>query len=180
MQNRFRRRAMITLAASLCLLTLTAGAAHSLCTVPGKEARDFTLTDLQGRDVALSAYDGKVVLMVFWSSWCSRCREEMEFLQDLSARLTDDVVVLAINQETENADPAQLEKLRADVSQMGLQFPVLLDTELEVWGAYCVNALPTNIIVGRQGEIAFAEPNYYWASEDNLVAALRGLGALRD
>ncbi|MDF1555081.1 MAG: TlpA disulfide reductase family protein [Deferrisomatales bacterium] len=180
MQSRALRHALATLAAALCLLSLTADAAHSLCTQPGDHARDFTLTDLQGNPVALSDYDGKVVMMVFWASWCSRCREEMEFLQDLSSRLADDVVVLAINQETENVDPAHLEKLRADVAQMGLEFPVLLDTDLQVWGAYCVNALPTSIIVGRQGQIAFAEPNYYWASQDNLTAALRDLDALHD
>ena len=180
MKRRSRRSALVHLAAALCLLSLTAGAAHSLCTNPGDPARDFTLTDLKGNEVALSAYDGKVVLMVFWASWCSRCLEEMEFLQALSSRLADDVVVLAINQETENVEPAQLEKLRADVGKMGLEFPVLLDTDLQVWGAYCVNALPTSIIVGRQGEIAFAEPNYYWASQENLTAALRDIDALHD
>jgi len=135
---------------------------------------------MDGKQVTLADYEGKVVMMVFWASWCSRCREEMAFLQDLSGRLSDDTVVLAINQETENVDPEHLARLREDVTTMGLEFPVLLDTELEVWGEYCVNALPTNIIIDRDGQVAFAEPNYYWASQDQLTAALRDLDALRD
>ena len=89
-------------------------------------------------------------------------------------------MVLAINQETENVDPSHQAELRAHVEQMGLPFPILLDSELQVWGQYCVNALPSSVILGRGGEIAFAEPNYYWASQDNLISALSDLNALRD
>jgi peroxiredoxin len=171
------RHTLAVAAMMLFLITLTS-AAHGLCVTRGDSARDFALTDLDGDRVALSDYDGKVVMMVFWASWCSRCREEMAFLKDLSQRLKQDVVVLAINQETENAQQEHLDRLRASVAEMGLEFSVLLDTELDVWGAYCVNALPTSIIVGRGGEVAFAEPNYYWASPDNLTAALRALDAI--
>jgi hypothetical protein len=47
-------------------------------------------------------------------------------------------------------------------------------------GEYGVNALPTNIIIDSDGGIAFAEPNYDWASQDQLTAALRDLDALDD
>jgi thiol-disulfide isomerase/thioredoxin len=85
--------------------------------------------------VALADYEGEVVMMVCWASWCSRCREEMAFLQDRSGRLSDDTVVLAINQETEDADPEHLARLQEEVTTMGLEFPVLLDTELDVWAS---------------------------------------------
>lgn len=173
------RHILAVVAVGMCLVTVTT-TAHSLCVTPGDSARDFTLIDLDGDRVALSDYDGKVVMMVFWATWCSRCQEEMAFLKGLSPRLKQDVVVLAINQETENAQQEGLDRLRAAVDEMGLEFQVLLDTELAVWGEYCVNALPTSIIVDRGGDVVFSEPNYYWASPDNLTAALRGLNALHD
>jgi hypothetical protein len=60
-----------------------------------------------------------------------------------------------------------------------IPFPVLLDQNLETWRAYCINALPTNVILDRQGRVRFAEPNFYWASEEKITQALEELGVLR-
>ncbi len=152
--------------------------AEAICVKDGEPAKAFTLPDVDGRQVSLQEHEGKVVLVVFWASWCSRCREELAYLKDLSSRFSDEVVVLAINQETEHAEPGAVAVLKQEIGEMGVEFPVLLDSELEVWGSYCVNALPTSIVIGRDGRVAFAEPNYYWASQDHLVAALTEQGVL--
>ena len=60
---------------------------------------DFTLKDLDGNDVSLSDYSGKIVVLNFWATWCIYCAEEIQDLNILDRELRDagDAVVLAVN-----------------------------------------------------------------------------------
>ena len=62
----------------------------------GKEAPDFTLKNLNGDEVSLSDYRGKIVLINFWATWCKWCDKEMPDLQKLGKE-NDDIVVLAVD-----------------------------------------------------------------------------------
>jgi peroxiredoxin len=154
--------------------------ARTICVEEGKVAPDFTLETIDGESVSLSSHRGKVVLIAFWASWCPPCLEELAFLQELSDQLSDDVVVLAVNQETQLFSEDRVEQLKQQVAEWGIKHPVLLDKNLDVWGEYCINALPTNVIIDREGEIRFAEPNYYWASKGKISTVLSDLGVLAD
>ena len=166
----------------LVLLLLVSAAAfrpqvgRGLCLEEGKPAPDFTIPGLDGKPVSLSQYRGKVVFLAFWASWCPRCMEELAFLQGLYTGLSKDLVVLAINQETQNLSSAQMEKLTKDVASLGIQYPILLDRELDVAKPYCITALPTSVILDREGKVRFAEANYYWASQNKFRAVLAELG----
>jgi thiol-disulfide isomerase/thioredoxin len=118
--------------------------------------------------------------MAFWASWCSRCLEELTFLQELNADLSDDIVVLAINQETQNLSATHVEQLKQQAAELGVEYPIVLDRDLDVWSAYCINALPTSVILDRKGVIRFAEPNYYWASKKKITKVLLELGVLAE
>ncbi len=167
--------------AALLTATLLLGfepSARALCVEPGQVAPDFTARNLGGEAVSLSDYRGRVVLLAFWSSWCSRCQEELAFLQELEATKKTDLVILAVNQEAEELDHQHVAAVHDRVSDWQIPFPVLLDEGLRVWGQYCLNALPTSVVVDREGRVHFAEPNFYWASEENLTRALSELGVL--
>jgi peroxiredoxin len=153
-------------------------AAEAICVEEGQVAPDFTLESIDGETVSLSSHRGKVVLIAFWASWCSRCLEELTFLQGLNAKLSDDIVVLAVNQETQNLSETHVAQLRRQVAELGVEYPIVLDKALDVWGEYCINALPTSVIVDREGRIRFAEPNYYWASQDKITKVLTELEVL--
>lgn len=174
------KRSLVWLALVLAFLATAAavpsGSALALCLEPGQKAPDFTLQDINGAPVKLSSYAGKVVLIAFWASWCPRCMEELAFLQGLYTGYEKDLVVLAINQETQNLSPTHVAKLKEEITNLGIQFPILLDKELEVWKSYCINALPTSVILDREGKVRFAEPNYYWASQKKIKAILADLG----
>ncbi len=163
---------------ALTALLLVAGAAPawSLCLERGQAVPDFTLEDIDGNPVSLSSFRGKVVLLAFWASWCPRCMEELAFLQGLSTGLASDLVVLAINQETQNLSAAHVDRLRKEIRDLGIEFPVLLDKDLDVWKLFCINALPTSVILDREGKVRFAEPNYYWASQKKIRKVLDELG----
>ena len=155
---------------------LSAGPARALCIEEGQTAPDFSLEDLNGKRVSLADFKGKVVLLAFWASWCPRCMEELAFLQGLYTGFEKDLTVLAINQETQNLSASHVARLKEEITVLGIQFPVLLDKNLDVWKSYCINALPTSIILDKDGKVRFSEPNYYWASQKKIKTVLSGLG----
>ena len=53
-----------------------------------------------------------------------------------------------------------------------ISFPVLLDEGLSLWDHFGINALPTSVVVGKNGRIKLVEPNFYWASPEKLLTAV--------
>ena len=143
-------------------------AAVALCVDVGNPVPNVTLPTIDGQNVALSSYRGKIVLLAFWASWCPRCIEELIFLQGIY-KMSPDITVLAINQESQNISRAHIERIRKTLKDSRIDFPVLIDRNLDAWNTFCINALPTSIIVDPRGKVRFAEPNYYWATQDKIA-----------
>ena len=152
----------------LVLLTLLPVAASALCVEVGKAVPDVTLPTIDGENVTLSSYRGKILLLAFWASWCPRCVEELTFLQGIY-KMSPDISVLAINQESQNISRAHIDRIRKTLKESKIDFPVLIDRNLDAWNAFCINALPTSVIVDPKGTVRFAEPNYYWATQDKIA-----------
>ena len=176
MNPRVSRIAVLALVLCAALLLGSARPGQAVCLDVGQEAADFTISDIDGNPVTLSKLRGKVVLLAFWASWCPRCMEELAFLQGLYTGFSDQLEVLAINQETQNLSAAHVAKLKEEIEGLGIEFPILLDQELSVWKSYCINALPTSVILDREGKVRFVEPNYYWASQKKIKGVLQELG----
>jgi peroxiredoxin/outer membrane lipoprotein-sorting protein len=138
----------------------------------GKPARDFKLKDLDGNEVTLSELRGKVVLIDFWATWCPPCREELPSIAKLNTAYGDkDVVVLGINDEDRGTVKHYLEK-------QGLSLTVLMDSGEKVHGQYGCHALPTVVIINREGTVT---AQYIGGrSEQELRAALQTAGASVD
>jgi peroxiredoxin len=152
----------------LALFAILPIAASALCVEVGKPAPDVTLPTIDGQNVTLSSYRGKIVLLAFWASWCPRCIEELTFLQGIY-KMSPDITVLAINQESQNISRAHIERIRKTLKESKIDFPVLIDRNLDAWNTFCINALPTSIILDPKGTVRFAEPNYYWATQDKIA-----------
>jgi len=140
-------------------------------------APDFSALTLSGEQITLSHLRGRHVFVTFWSSWCSRCQEEMDYLKDLKRRYPD-VIFVAVTSESEDMDGEELAKVQQAVQDWDLPFIVLLDKGLKIWDRYKVNALPTSVIIGKDGRVIFAEPNFYWASVDNIEHAMSRIDSL--
>ncbi len=132
------------------LLTLCILAVASAVWAAGKPAPDFSLKDvLQGNDVSLSQFRGKVVMINFFTFFCGPCREEMPDLNKLNTELKGQgLQTLGI---ALSSDPTQIRFL---VKQLGLQYPVLIgnDKVSEAYGSIAV--VPTTFIIDKQGNIA--------------------------
>lgn len=156
------------------LVFLAAPPAHSLCVEIGKPVPEVKLPTVDGEMITLSSLRGKIVLLAFWASWCPRCEEELTFLQGVY-RTSPDIVVVAINQESQNISRAHIERIRKTLVDWKIGFPVLLDKNLDAWNAFCINALPTSIILDKKGIVRFAEANYYWATQDKLADVIQAI-----
>jgi len=115
--------------------------------VARQPAPDFTLVDLDGHRVSLSAHRHKKVLLHFWATWCGVCRAELPSLRSLQRSLAPDEVLLTIVEDSDDA-----EAVRSFVREHGLTYPVLLGTE-GVRRAYRVRSFPTNYYVNGDGSV---------------------------
>ncbi len=113
----------------------------------GLHAPDFTLSLVDGSTVSLSDYQGKVVLLNFWASWCEPCVEEMDEFQAYYVEHSDEAVILAVDYR-ESADI-----VTQFVAENELTFPVALDLDGTVADLYRINHYPTNMIIDAEGII---------------------------
>lgn len=164
-----RHKIRIVSSALGLLLLLAAVPAGAVTLSPGESAPEFSLPDIDGKTVSLVQYRDKTIVLAFWSTWCSRCGEELAFLRDqFGAR--DDIVVLLINQDSEK--PVAMERIVAMREKLGIRFPIIVDPGLTLWNRFGINALPTSVVIGKDGRIVFVEPNFYWASPEKLLQAV--------
>jgi len=112
-------------------------------------APSFNLRTLDGDRVKLSDFEGKVLLMSFWATWCAPCKQELPILQDLLNRYGDQgLAVVAVNID----DPKTIAEVRRYVKLKKFTFPVPLDSDSKVLSSYNPRvALPFLQIIDRQG-----------------------------
>jgi peroxiredoxin len=117
--------------------------------VSGPAAPDFTLADVHGKKVSLSAFRGKVVILTFWATWCGPCVAEMPSLNNLYQEFNSKgLVVIAIS-----VDPTE-QSVLSFIDRKKLAFPVLMDKNKEVYfDSYAVMGLPTTFIIDKNGAI---------------------------
>jgi peroxiredoxin len=109
-------------------------------------APDFTLNDICGKQVTLSQFRGKIVVLNFWSIWCGPCLSEMPSLNKLYLEFKDKgLVVIGIAE-----DPAE-KPVRSYIQEKGLAFPVLMDKERKVYFKYSLFGIPVTFLIDKKG-----------------------------
>ena len=126
------------------------------------KAQNFALKDLNGNEVHLEGYRGKVVFLNFWTTWCPACLVEMPSMEKLYREFKNkDFVILAVDMQEDS------ETVRKFKAKFKLSFPILLDTDGIVSSYYGVNAIPVTYFIDRAGYLyAAAMGARDWASED--------------
>ncbi|MED3691638.1 TlpA disulfide reductase family protein [Peribacillus butanolivorans] len=115
----------------------------------GAAAPDFSLKTLDGKQVNLSDYKGKKVMLNFWATWCPPCKKEMPDMQKYSQQAGDDVVILAVNIDPEN-------DVQAFVEDNGITFTIPLDSQsakTPVNERYKILSIPTTYFIDSKGII---------------------------
>ena len=155
--------AMAATAAALAAFYLPFGDSHAVfepepveaaqgaaCDAGAKPAPlDYTIKDMNGVDVKLSAFKGKVILLNFWATWCGPCKAEIPIFVELQKQYANDLVILGLSVD----DP--VEKLKPYAAQYKMNYPVLVGLGREdVQDAYGpLYGIPASFIIGRDGRI---------------------------
>ena len=119
----------------------------------------------------LDQYQGKVVVLDFWASWCVPCRRSFPWMNDMQQKYADDgLVIIAVNLDNDAADAARfLERYPAT-------FLVHYDAERELARQMNVEAMPTSFVLNRSGQIVDRHAGFKAADvslyESRLVSAL--------
>ena len=112
-------------------------------------ASAFQLKDLNDKVVSLSDYKNKkAVMLIFWTTWCPYCREELNILnKEYTGSVKDSVELLAINVGESKS------KVENYVKSHNISFKVLLDSDSLVARSYDLMGVPTYFVINKSGEI---------------------------
>ncbi|HBE9108517.1 TPA: cytochrome c biogenesis protein/redoxin [Clostridioides difficile] len=116
---------------------------------------DFTLTDQYGKTHKLSDYEGKVVFLNFWATWCPPCKEEMPYIEQLYKdynKNNDDVVILGVASPNLGREGSR-EHVVNFLKDQSYTFPVVLDEDGALAYQYGINAFPTTFIIDKEGYV---------------------------
>ena len=138
--------------------------------VEGREAADFALRSLDGQNLRLSEFRGEVVLVNFWATWCSDCREQVTALDGLYSKYHKaGFVLLSVNIDDDRERAADM------VRRLKLSYPVLMDERKYVAKLYQLDSLPLTLLMDREGTIRHVYSGYKMGAEQSYLEQVRDL-----
>ena len=134
------------------------------------EAPDFALHAIAGGNVRLSEHRGDVVVLSFWGSRCTPCREQLAALnRSLATYRSAGLQVYGINVDDDQS------RALAYAHGESVTFPLLLDPEKAVSRSYQVDNLPMTLLIDRSGVVRSVFRDYNAKSEELFLQQLRAL-----
>ena len=121
------------------------------CPTDAKPAKmDFTMKDIEGRDVSLDSFKGKVVILDFWATWCGPCKVEIpHFIEFQEKYGPKGLQIVGVSVD----DP--VDKLVPYVKEMGMNYPVLQglghDDVQDAYGP--IMGIPVSVMISRDGKV---------------------------
>lgn len=154
----------------LLLAALLAGGPLTATAGDAKPAPAFTLPNQQQAQVSLADFQGEVVMINFWASWCAPCREEMPLLNGLYKKYKAlGFTLLGVNMD-ENSNDAY-----AMLKEIPVSFPVVFDSHGRVGKLYGLIAMPSTVFVDRKGNVRFAHAGYAKGDEKEYEKYIKAL-----
>jgi len=113
------------------------------------EAPDFTLKDMSGKEIKLSALRGKPVMINFWATWCPPCRDEIPVITSMynETHTSDNYEILGVATQSDDST------VRAFSDELKMNFPLLPDVDSRVVSLYHVLPIPTTFFIDKDGII---------------------------
>lgn len=147
------KRLTLFLIAAVLFISLTAcgEGLHEPDGVPlevGDKYPDFSGKLLNGETFKLSDYEGKVMLINFWATWCGPCVGEMPAFPRLVEKYGDDLILVAVNVAQD------AETVQAFADENGYDFNIVLDPDYSISDLYPTDGIPYTVIVDREGNIS--------------------------
>lgn len=139
---------------------------------PGDKAPDFTLKDLSGKDISLSSFAGKkVVLLTFFALRCGTCLMEAPYLEKTYQKLSgEDMTLLSVN--TDGVDVQTAKDTMKDVG-FKVTYPILLDPDFIASDTYTNFLVPLTLVIDRKGIVRYIHAGFQPGDEKKYEKAIR-------
>ena len=165
-------RSLLPFALLLVFADVSAGT-NTLSPSDGR-APDFVLSDIDGAQVRLDDFRGKVLVVNFWAVWCKPCREEMPSLDRGSRwleRFNGSIITINMGDSPE--------MIRRFLEKNPVDLPILLDADAEISTNWGVTGLPTTFVVDPEGRIAYRAMGPREWDDPALLVPIRAVGLKR-
>lgn len=116
-----------------------------------KPAKELRVTDMDGNEVALSDFKGKPVVINFWATWCSICKNEMIDFQMMYDQYKDDVEFMMVS--VTDGYRETVKKASEYIDKKGYTFPVYYDTLRDAYFIYNISAVPVTYFIDAEGNV---------------------------
>lgn len=121
-------------------------------------ALDFSLKNLDGKEVKLSDYKGKVVVLDFWATWCGPCKASFPKMQEMVEKYKGkDVQFLFVNTWEKGEEEEVYKNVSKFITDKKYTFNVVLDKKAEVVSNYKIQGIPTRIVIDKEGKILVSD-----------------------
>lgn len=110
---------------------------------------EFTVYDLDGKEVHLSDFFGKPIVLNFWASWCGPCQMEMPDFNEKYLEIGEKVQFLIVNMTDGSRETVKTAS--SFIAEQGYSFPVFYDTDMDAATVYSVYSLPTTYFIDVEG-----------------------------
>src|ERR1700721_2453476 len=139
-------------------------------TLVGREAPDFVLKALDGRNLRLSEFRGQVVLVNFWARWAGDSRQEMPALDRINTTYgRAGLVVLGVSVDED------LARAREFADAMKVSYPIMFDTGSNIGRDYRLQTMPMTILVDRAGIVRYSNVGFKRGDERAYLDHIREL-----
>lgn len=115
----------------------------------GEPAPDATIVSLDGKPFTLASLKGRVVVLDFWASWCAPCRKSFPFLDALQKKhASEGLAVVGLTLEEDD------DAVNGFLASIPVQFTIVRDTSQRTGDTFGIVAMPTTLLIGRDGVLA--------------------------
>ena len=143
----------------LCVMALAVRAQEDNADIVklGDRMPAFTITRDNGATISSSSFDGKVILINFFATWCPPCQKALADVQKSlwpKYKDRDDFVLLVVGREHTDADLVKYNERK------GFDFPLYPDKNRAIFGAFAKNLIPRSYLVGKDGQVVYVTKGY--------------------
>ncbi|WMJ24038.1 TlpA disulfide reductase family protein [Paludicola sp. MB14-C6] len=133
------------------------------------KASDFTVVDANGKEVQLSDFKGKSVVLNFWASWCGPCQSEMPHFNKIYQENKNEIQFMMV--DLVDGQRETVEKGKKFILDNKYTFPVFFDTTQEAGMTYGITSIPSTLLIDKEGNVVKAFAGVM--DEETLVAAIK-------
>ena len=139
---------------------------------------EFSGETLENKNIVLTEIiKNGPVLVNFWALWCKPCRAEMRHLENLFEKYKDKgFTIIGVNQDT----PRSLAKVKSFVSTHGVNFPIALDPNQEIFQQFNGQSIPLSVLYNNQGEVVYKHVGYLPGDEIELEEEIKNVLGIKN